>query len=366
MKHIARVFNRVWALEFYKTNATFFLVVLGFAGGFMRSADHIALGEGFVAAPALLSIPIVIWIIYLFQIFQFNQSTIRRKENEFMFLGGLLERKNLIVVLFLVAAIQLIPVYLYGLFLAALAFKHDFLRSATIVAGTLVLLHITLILLMYRTLLHPNQDRPVSFIDRIFDRLVIRPYPLMAIEWVARRKPIALIGFKIFGCLLLYGVSRLYETSFDARFLGMSMTIVSGLQMTMVYEIHRFDNVHFSLLRQLPISVWKKTGYTTAAFAILLLPESGMVLSLFPLHLPAVDCMATLAFGYSSIALFYAFLYVRDRSEEQVTTFAFGGVMSFFILILSHVPITLLTGINLIAAYWMIRKYYYRFELISR
>ena len=79
-----------------------------------------------------------------------------------------------------------------------------------------------------------------------------------------------------------------------------------------------------------------------------------------------MDCMATLAFGYSTIALLYAFLYAKDRSEEQVTTFAFGGVMCFFILILSYVPITVLTGINLAAAYWMIRKYYYRFELISR
>ena len=71
MTHLIYILNRVWTIAFYKTNASFFLVVLGFAAGFMRGPDHIALAESFIASPILLLIPIGVWMAYAMKVTYF-------------------------------------------------------------------------------------------------------------------------------------------------------------------------------------------------------------------------------------------------------------------------------------------------------
>jgi len=60
LKSIVIVLHKVMVREFYRSNASFFLVVIGLGAGFMRSNEHVALAEFFVSSPLLLLFPIIV------------------------------------------------------------------------------------------------------------------------------------------------------------------------------------------------------------------------------------------------------------------------------------------------------------------
>lgn len=365
MTHLIYILNRVWTIEFYKTNASFFLVVLGFAGGFMRGPDHVALAESFIASPILLFIPISVWIMYAAKLLYFNQAILRRKESGFLFQLNLLPSGSQWMAITAVAFNQLLPVYGYALFLIALCIKHYFFLNLTIIVITLILIHSVLAFRLKSSLTNPDHEIRISIIKQLIDRWIIKPYPLMVIEWVIRRKLLILTGFKLFSCFLLYGISRLYEPSFDERFLSMTLAVVAGLHISLIYEVHRFENVHFNMIRRLPVNAIRRIFYTSVCLFLLILPESGMIFTLFSKHLSLLQCVTAWFFLITAIALTYAFLYQKDRREDEVTGFVFGGVMFFFVVILFKVPVILLVTINVLVSAWMIRRYYYRFEVVG-
>jgi hypothetical protein len=217
-------------------------------------------------------------------------------------------------------------------------------------------------MLLKHSLNYPNQEKHADFLKRTFDNLMAKPYPIIAIEWIARRKTLVFLGFKVFACALLYGAAQLYDESYDMRLLCMALTVAMGAQVSMLYELHRFENFHFVLLRQLPIGRFQRIMFTTIVLLALSIPECGIIVSSFPSHLTSTDCVAVLVFGWSLMALQYGFFYCRDRDEAEITPFIFGGVMTYFVLILFRVPIALLAGVNFFFTFWMINKYYYLFE----
>jgi hypothetical protein len=367
MKPILQILHRVLVVEFYKTNASFFLLVIGFAVGFMRGPDHIALGESFIGSPILLSIPVLIWIAYAAKAFLFNQAILQRKETEFLFQFNLLDPGRQLLALLVSTFNQLVPVYVYAAFLMALALKHHLLTSFILIVFALLCIQWATMVLMKRSLNHPNQEKHIGFFKRIVDKFLTKPYPLFALEWIVRRKFILMIGFKFFSCLLLYGVFQLYHgEEYDARLLGMTVATAMGCHMSLIYELHRFENLHFSMLRQLPIGRFTRVSYTSAAILILILPETGMMISMFPSHLTIMNCMSVILLAWSITVLLYASLYQKDRDEEQVVPYVFGAVMLYMVLILFRVPMLLLAGINFGIAYGMIRLYYFEFEPVSK
>src|SRR6187455_2700572 len=80
-----RVLVPVFVREFYLANTGFFLLVIAFAGGFMRSYDHVALAEFFISSPLVLIIPIGFWLLYSLKVINFNWEKTKQNENEFIF-----------------------------------------------------------------------------------------------------------------------------------------------------------------------------------------------------------------------------------------------------------------------------------------
>jgi hypothetical protein len=362
MKAVHPILHRVWVMEFYKTNASFFLLVLGFAAGFMRSPDHIALGLVFVSSPLLFLVPFVVWLLYTVKVIRFNVVVLKRKETEFLYQFNLQDLAPQLIILFVATFKQLLPVYAYAIFLAGLALKQDVIMSFFLIVASVTGLQMMSIVLLKHSLNYPNQEKQADFLKRTFDNLMAKPYPMIAIEWIVRRKTVAFAGFKLFACALLYGTTQLYDVSYDTRLLCMALTVATGAQVSILYELHRFENFHFVLLRQLPIKRFQRIMFTAIVLLALSLPECGIIISSFPSHLTSSDCFAVLVFGWSLMALQYGFFYCRDRDEAEITAFIFGGVMIYFVLILFRVPIALLAGVNFLFTFWMIRKYYYGFE----
>lgn len=173
-----RVLIPVFVREFYLTNTGFFLLVVAFAGGFMRSYDHIALAEFFVSAPLVSTIPVIIWFLYTLKVMNFNRERIKQNENEFIFCFILFPVSKQWGMAIHIVFIQLLPVFLYGLFLCLIASKHGMIHSIfMIVMGCMVLVGMSAYHLIW-WLRHPNHEKKVLMLSRFLNHQFTKPFPL--------------------------------------------------------------------------------------------------------------------------------------------------------------------------------------------
>ena len=106
----------------------------------MRSYDHIALAEFFISSPLVLVIPIVFWFFYNLKVINFNGEKIRQNENEFIFCFMLFPVSKQWWMAIRVVLIQLLPLFVYGLFLSLLAWKHEMMNSIIVILIALMIL----------------------------------------------------------------------------------------------------------------------------------------------------------------------------------------------------------------------------------
>lgn len=366
MKPEDTIVQRVFVREYYRQNASFFLLVIGLAGGFMRSYDHIALAEFFVSSPLLLLIPFIIWTLYILKVITFNTEALRRNENEFLFMFALLKKKDQWRAAFLTIFSQAAPASIYGLFLIATAVKHHIATSVVLI--TLVLLALMALgsARLYYVLNHPNQERKVNGIKRFFNRTFSKPYPIFFIEWFLGRQPLMLIGSKVFSGALLLGVIYLYRAdAYDYRLLAMGIVIAASAQTPLLLELHRFENFHFCLMRQLPLSFLKRFLYTVTTILLLTLIEIGLVITYFPSHLTIAVLLQSILFFVSSLIFQQGLLYSKDRTQEQLMSFVFLQAMALIVLVLFKIPLLLFVTFHTLAGIFMWSRNYYRFEYIN-
>lgn len=358
--------QRVFVREYYRQNASFFLLVAGLAGGFMRGQDHIALAEFFVSSPVLLLIPFVIWILYILKVITFNTETLRRNENEFLFAFALLKRSEQWSAAFLTTFNQAVPATLYGIFLMAIAIKHQLIGSVGVVVLMVVILLILATANLCYILNHPDQERKVSSIKRFLDRTFSKPYPIFFPEWILRRQPLMLIGSKIFSGALLLAVIYLYGTdTYDYRLLAMGIVIAASAQVPLLLELHQFENFHFSLVRQLPLPFFKRLIYSLTTILLLMLVEIGILTTYFPASLPVTVLLQSILFFVSMLVLQQGLLYVKDRTQEQLMSRVFILAMVLIVLVLFKIPLVVFISIHLVTGIFSWHRNYYRFEYIT-
>lgn len=367
MNPVLNVLLKVFVREFYKVHASLFLLVIGLAGGFMRSVDHLALAEFFINSPFLLSIPVLIWLLYALKVINFNQVTLIRKENEFLYQAILLPGKDRWGNMLVASAYQLVPVYLYATFLLVLALKHGLYSICGWIILSVVLLQILIPFKLLNDLQHPNRGMKVSRLRKLLNIVFVKPYPWFLVEWIVRRQLLTLAGFKIFSFFILYGTIQLYNgETYDVRLLGMAIAVAMAAHASMVCEIHRFENFHFAMIRQLPLSFTKRLMFLLMAMTLLTIPETALLARSFPSSLEPSSLAGCYLFAMSVLLLLYNALYLKDRNEEQFMPIVFGCAMSWIVLILFKIPLWLLGGTNVLIGLLIWRRYYYSFEYISQ
>jgi hypothetical protein len=363
---VIKVFTKVCVKEFYAENASFFLVVIGLAFGFMSGVEHKALAEFFISSPSATLIPICVWALYALKVINFNAAVTDRKENEFVFNHSLYpERKQYINISFVLFN-QLAPVIGYSLFLAATAIKFGAILSLmTVICGVAFLLVVSSIALKHK-LNNPNQEKRIWLLNRTLNRLFIRPYPVFVIEWLSRKKTFLLISTMAFCSLMLFGVLMLYTTDrYDFRLLQMGLVLVVSGNVQLIGEVHRFETLHFNTVAQMPISFLKRLGFLVPVFIFLSFPQIGLLIRYFP-----GDLNGSLLFQFVGFIIGYSFflygnLYRAQRGQEQTIRFTFVCALLWFVLTLFALPIWLITIMSFSIGVILWKKNFYTFEIIS-
>lgn len=361
------IVQSVFVKTFYKSNTTFFLLVIGLCGGFMRSQDHIAVAELFVSSPFLLMIPITIWSLYALKVIQFNQSILTHSENEFIFNFNVLPASTQWLALLTVLASQLLPVIFYGIFLIAMSTKLQLPTSIILIVIAILVLLVLASKKLQHALHHPNQDRSVSRLKRIFDTSFTKPFFMFFIEWIVRRQPLLVIGTKLFSAAVLLAVTYLYSTDvYDDRLLGMAIIISTTAGAQLMGEMHRFDNFYFAMLRQLPINFLKRFLYTSVTILLISLPEIGLLITYFPQNLSRMVIPESIVFMISVCVFIYGNLYAKKKSLEELMPLIFILAMLSIVLILFKIPMLVLAIINLLWGLFIWQKHYYGFEYVAK
>jgi hypothetical protein len=364
MRAVATILHKVLVREFYLANATFFLVVVGLAGGFMRSIDHIILAELLVSSPLLLLIPIGVWAAYTFKVTRFNRAILKRGENEFLYYISTLPKRIQVTSLARALALQLAPIFLYASFLIATAVKLDLYSRVPLILLACVVLLSVAVADWYVALLKGHREQKLSALARWIHARFTKPYSLFFPEWIMRRSPWMAIGTKVAAGLLLFGVAQVYKSdTYDARLLGMGVVFAFAANVNLIWEMHRFDNHHFDINRNLPIPFVRRGMYFLVTLAILTLPEAGLLVSHFATAVSGVELIGALLFGWSITLFLYGWLFRNTFAADQLHSIVFFTCILLVVLILFKIPFLILAFINAVAGLYLWRKYFYTFEV---
>ncbi len=366
MKNIRLILFKVLVKQFYHVNAGFFLILVGICFGFLRDVEHLALARYFTSSVIGLMIPITAWLLYSLKIATFNNLSLAKKENEFLFEVGAINPLALWIQCFIVTGQQFLPVLIYSIFLIITAEQVHNVTVVPVIISSVFILNSFISAMLYRKIVYPDSGIRINFIQRKFNAFWTRPYTWIYPEWITKKQPILVIGTKIFACLMIIGISRLYLfDTYDERLLGMGCTLAFAFNLVIVYYYHRFENFHFQLLRGLPLSLNRRLASFSITWALLVLPEIGAIINYFPSELSVSHLFIILLFGMSLSLLSYSCLFIHDITLETFLHNVFLATFLWIILILFKVPVALLAIVNSGIAVTIYRKHFYRFEFNS-
>ena len=339
-----KVFARIYIKPFYAENASFFLVVIGLAGGFMSGVEHKALAEFFISSPSTALIPVLIWVLYAVKVVNFNVGASQRKENEFIFSHSLYPLTRQYADLIFILFNQIAPAILYGLFLSITAIKNAAIAQLAIILLGLILIIAGASYLLKRKLANPNAEQKIWVVDQVLNKIFVRPYPIFIIEWLSRKKTFLLISTMVFCSILLFGVLMLYTTDeYDFRLLQMAVVIVASANVQLIQEIHYFETFHFSIIAQQPLSFIKRVSYLLPVFLFLSFPQLALLIRYFPNSLNSLLIIEHVAFFIGYSFFLYGILYRKQHTQDETMRFAFASALLLFVLTLFSVPLWLIT-----------------------
>lgn len=362
----ADVMTRVLTQEFYRANAMFFLVVIGFCFGFMRGAEHLALAGYFTSSPWLVMVPVGAWIFYAVKVILYNNREARHDRNIFLNAAPLLPFYVRAYAYTSVSFGQLAPAIAYGLFLVSVGAQHkQFLEIGMIITTLLLLITITA-WNIHRTLVHPEKENTTPSSVRWLDKRTTKPMSWMFVEGVVRLQPGMIYMTKIVTCLVIYGATQLYVyEDYDARLYSMAACAAFGANLALVYQFQRFEVIGLVLLRTLPLKLVRRVQCLIVTMIVLCFPEVAMLATNLPEVLAIKDYFFSLIFGFSILFLGYGLVYVRDMPFEAFTRLVFFVTMGWMVLILFKVPLLAGAAVHIAAGSYLLSKNFYSFELDS-
>lgn len=359
-----RVLSRTLTTEFYRANAMFFLVVMGFCFGFMRGPEHMALAGYFISSPWLALIPIAVWSIYALKVIGYNKDEVSNERNEFLYSLPLLSFSGKVSACITVSFGQLAPAIAYGMFLVGVAFRQSQFIQSIILALALIALLIVTTQRLYHSLLFPEKEKNTLKLIRWLDKTFAKPLAWMLSEGIVRTQPGLVYTTKIVSCLVIYGATQLYvHDVYDERLYMMAACVVFAANLAMVYHYQRFEVERLLLTRSLPISFTRRLITFLFTMVILCFPEIAMLATNLPSYIGVKFYVFAVGFGLSLEVFAYGALYVRDATFDDFTRWIFFVSMGLLLLILFALPVWSIAIVMLVIGVYLLHKNYYSFEI---
>lgn len=360
MSNHSTILSRTLTTEFYRANAMFFLVVIGFAFGFMRGAEHMALAGFFVSSLWLAMIPVGVWILYTIKVILYNKREVKFERNWFLYS---LPLTNAFPAYTTVAFGELAPAIAYGAFLSAFALKEGQFHVLAVIVISLMSLVGIITWQLQHSLTYPHREKTTPKPVRKLDQLLSKPLAWMFVEGIVRSQPGMIYVTKIVSCLVIYGATQLYLfDQYDERLYLMSACAAFSANLALVFQYQKFEVVDLVMLGSLPIPSSKRISTFIIAMAFLCFPEMAILATNRPAYLSINYYFSAITFGLSLLIAGYGKLYVRSIDFDSFTRQVFFVAMGLILMILFKIPVVILSVILSITGFILLNRRYYSFQ----
>ncbi len=359
MNALPTVLRKTIVEQFYRQNAGLFFVVLMLAGSFLRAQEHIALAEAAVHAPFMLGLYQVLWLTYTLFATRFAVGVIRQTEVLYYF--RLVPTPRRWLGLLVVQFVLLDPILLYTAFVGWISVEqHTGPSTIQLIAGAVLMLVLPVFWLDY-ALKTPNRQSLTANVGAAWRERFTTPYPLFFIRYLLSDQPVLFFLTKAGSVLLMLGILNLYPTDdYDVRLLALGLLFVAVSHSSMMYHLYQFEHERLALLRNLPVPVSRRLGTYALIIALLLLPETILLVRYQPDDLSMGVIASVWAFGHSLILLLFTLLFVRHRQPDQMLPVVFGLLLVGFLTIMYQLPLWALSVLGWVMATGIFTRYYPR------
>jgi len=361
MGPVTKVIARVIVVEFYKQNAAFFGLILLVLFGFMRSTEHLAIGNFLVAYPSALFFLYGLWLSYVVKILLFTGPTIFKSENQFLCSFALLPLRDKLFSLILTSWLLFLPGVFYAVFLIYLGLQQGLIIPVISIILAVLFFMSLIGSMLYRKLSALPHERKILQIR--FASKFPRSAWLYFTEHVLRNEPVLFFLTKAYSCLLIIGTALLYETDeYDLRLYttGILLAFAGNVALLNKYATFYYHRVTF--FRNLPLSTFSVLLFHFIAISVLMLPECVFVLKYYPLPFSWIDAAGLTLFGIGICIIIFSVTLLKNVDMEKIMTWMFWLIVGNTFLILFSVHPMILGILSTTAYTFILKRQHYQFE----
>ena len=344
--------------EFYRQRAGFFLVAVFILFGFLSSREHYAFALFFLTDTWGMLTLLIVWVAYTLLCAQFLANQLVQPEYVFLQNAYLWPLSQQIIRLLGMTLGFLLPLIFYGIYVTSIARQEKMLDKIWPMFACWLLLSAFLTAVAEWRLRHP--DVAASTRKTSFQLPFRRPnnFIFWTLEWLLRERGFTLLLSKI-GVFLFMIAALVYDSTgtYDLRLPAVGFTLAYLLNAGLSYELYLWENEVWLWGKSLPFGKAKRFGRVVILHAILLLPETFLVIGQGT-RLMWDELAQLYILGLGTLILYHTGLYRSSKLlEETLQPVAIGFIILTF-AILYKIPVALLATILSIGAFISWRRWY--------
>jgi hypothetical protein len=352
---------------FFRQRAGTFLVLLGILFGFLSANEHHAFALFFLTGGYGMLALFALWLVYTLLCIQFLINTWKLPEYTFIFHArtwpALIRTQR-----FAIQALALLqPILFYGLYLAVIAIQDKLLARL----WPVIPFYIVLISLLAATAEWRIRN-PVLYVPVNRKRIIRWPFRVSAprrpafrrptswlfwsMEWLFRERGISLLVGKL-GTMLVAAGTMLYYSSgeYDIRMPAVGMSLAYLLNLGLSFELYQWEAEIWLWGRSLPLPVWGRWGRMLAAHAILIVPETLVVLRSGALGFWEMGQLYIL--GLTILIISHLYFYKRTGLPENAMQAFLFGFVGLTLIILYKIPLLLIACCGMLFSLYAFPKW---------
>ena len=301
MKTLLTFLIKLFVLQFYRTNAGFFLFFFFFFFGSVNSGSlvvyHMSLVASMLQSPVVLTGVYIFWFLYFLKCILYCKKIINSKEGIFLYNLQALSCNGQCFAVFLIYTLMYAPVLFYSLIVAAVGITkgYYFVTSAIIIfQGCLCWLAVFVLRREFNRL----SNRTFSIRRQVWNHL---PFEIFILQYLFSEKKRLLWSIKAFSFFLIFIMLVLNKDNFNHDSFLLFYQMVILVHAAIPFLAIQFLEKHLSFYRNLPVRLFHRAFVFMVTYCILMIPEmlymlwnSGHVISFNAVMLYFATAIATL------------------------------------------------------------------------
>lgn len=366
MSPLLRISFRLIVVQFFKRNAGlfffFFIVFFGIIPPRHLLSTHLALIYAQIDSALFTLLVFIFWSGYSIRCSSFIQKIVLKYWDSTTYHFTTFSNQSLFLVLLVIFSCIFLPVLLYGMVVAAVAFKEGVIIYGVYVLASLLL--ITIANVMYTNRIFYGRKTsftPTLTLKKLFPegRDFNFNWLLLGYFWHEKRNIIFLmkitsyVGFNLF-------IIRNSEF-FRADYFSIFLLFIGSLSSLLIFSGQKFLEEHAQFLRNLPLSISRRGTMILVTGMVYFIPELLFLIGMSHETLTHQSKLIYYLLLISQFVLLFSLLYSENFGFWKYVKYIFIMLIGYQILN-ALIPLYIVIAINFILSYVIFNDAYLKYE----